>query len=197
MPQIRYQPIYPKLTYDQKKEKSGRWGGKMQQILCSVWSVKTYRWDFSGLVHAQHLLWIPLHSWKWGSWQCFLGNNNTLAYSTQDRCLWLCLHTGSLLHDTQTTFFCQHSLHFHSTGHSKCSQACFLTTYTNVNPELARINSSAAECGLGRLGSQLATWDKNGQLSTLRYTFLSGIGWSLERCTMWSSSTFDVLAATF
>ena len=28
--------------------------------------------------------------------------------------------------------------HFHSTGHSKCSWACFLTTYTNVDPRLTK-----------------------------------------------------------
>jgi hypothetical protein len=41
--------------------------------------------------------------------------------------------------------------HFHSTGHTKCSPAAFLSEYANVDPRLARINSSAAECGNGAL----------------------------------------------
>lgn len=36
--------------------------------------------------------------------------------------------------------------HFHATEH-KCSEACFLAPYCDNNPELARANSSAAECG--------------------------------------------------
>lgn len=38
---------------------------------------------------------------------------------------------------------------FHSSGHSKCEEAAFLKTYSEVDPRLARINSSAAECGNG------------------------------------------------
>jgi hypothetical protein len=40
---------------------------------------------------------------------------------------------------------------FHAKGHTKCAPAAFLSTYANVDPQLARINSSAAECGNGGL----------------------------------------------
>jgi hypothetical protein len=40
---------------------------------------------------------------------------------------------------------------FHATGHKKCSPGSFLSTYANVDPRLAHINSSAAECGNGGL----------------------------------------------
>ncbi|EGO03129.1 hypothetical protein SERLA73DRAFT_47612 [Serpula lacrymans var. lacrymans S7.3] len=36
---------------------------------------------------------------------------------------------------------------FHSKGHTKCAPAAFLSTYANVDPQLAQINSSAAKCG--------------------------------------------------
>jgi hypothetical protein len=36
---------------------------------------------------------------------------------------------------------------FHSQGHTKCSRAAFLSTYAALDPQLGRINSSAAECG--------------------------------------------------
>ncbi|KIK54145.1 hypothetical protein GYMLUDRAFT_177813, partial [Collybiopsis luxurians FD-317 M1] len=36
---------------------------------------------------------------------------------------------------------------FHATGHTKCSNASFLKTYADIVPALAKINSSAAECG--------------------------------------------------
>ncbi|KAJ6464112.1 hypothetical protein DFH09DRAFT_957992, partial [Mycena vulgaris] len=38
---------------------------------------------------------------------------------------------------------------FHASGHTKCSPAAFLKSYAQVDPRLARINSSAAECGNG------------------------------------------------
>ncbi|KIK49835.1 hypothetical protein GYMLUDRAFT_183530, partial [Collybiopsis luxurians FD-317 M1] len=36
---------------------------------------------------------------------------------------------------------------FHSTGHTKCSNASFLKMYADVQLGLAKLNSSAAECG--------------------------------------------------
>jgi len=54
----------------------------------------------------------------------------------------------SMLHEplffTETSFLIDH---FHSTGHSKCSCACFLSEYANTDPSLSKINSSVAECG--------------------------------------------------
>ncbi|KAJ7595956.1 hypothetical protein C8J56DRAFT_1043056 [Mycena floridula] len=41
---------------------------------------------------------------------------------------------------------------FHSQGHTKCSTASMIKTYSKVDPRLAMVNSSAAECGNGILG---------------------------------------------
>ncbi|KAL0573495.1 hypothetical protein V5O48_008472 [Marasmius crinis-equi] len=41
---------------------------------------------------------------------------------------------------------------FHSTGHTKCGAACFLSTYTATDPSLGALNSSAAECGNSGIG---------------------------------------------
>lgn len=38
---------------------------------------------------------------------------------------------------------------FHAKGHSKCAPAAFLSSYSDVDPRLEHINSSAAECGNG------------------------------------------------
>ena len=40
---------------------------------------------------------------------------------------------------------------FHAKGHTKCSPAAFLSTYSDINPRLDQINSSAGECGNGGL----------------------------------------------
>lgn len=38
---------------------------------------------------------------------------------------------------------------FHAKGHTKCAPAAFLTSYSDVDPRMQHINSSAAECGNG------------------------------------------------
>jgi hypothetical protein len=38
---------------------------------------------------------------------------------------------------------------FHAKGHTKCAPVAFLSTYSDVDPRLLAINSSAAECGNG------------------------------------------------
>jgi hypothetical protein len=38
---------------------------------------------------------------------------------------------------------------FHTKGHTKCSPAVFLSTYSDIDPRLKYINSSAGECGNG------------------------------------------------
>ena len=40
---------------------------------------------------------------------------------------------------------------FHAKGHTKCSLAAFLSIYSDVDPRLHHINSSAGECGNGGL----------------------------------------------
>lgn len=40
---------------------------------------------------------------------------------------------------------------FHAYGHTRCTKACFLSTYKKNDPELEKVNSSAAECGNGGL----------------------------------------------
>jgi hypothetical protein len=40
---------------------------------------------------------------------------------------------------------------FHAKGHTKCSPAAFLLTYSDVDPRLHHINSSTGECGNGGL----------------------------------------------
>ncbi|KDR65237.1 hypothetical protein GALMADRAFT_50349, partial [Galerina marginata CBS 339.88] len=50
----------------------------------------------------------------------------------------------------EPTFFARSKFlidHFHSMGHNSCGNACKLMTYVATNPDLDKINSSAAECG--------------------------------------------------
>ncbi|KAF6755499.1 hypothetical protein DFP72DRAFT_811750 [Ephemerocybe angulata] len=65
--------------------------------------------------------------------------------------------------------------HFHAAGHTKCSPAAFLSEYSNVDPQLASINSSAAECGNGALRRIRKSVSYMGQERAIIYTkvFLS------------------------
>lgn len=40
---------------------------------------------------------------------------------------------------------------FHAKGHTRCTKACFITSYKKDTPGLKAVNSSAAECGNGGL----------------------------------------------
>ncbi|KAF6758653.1 hypothetical protein DFP72DRAFT_1032109 [Ephemerocybe angulata] len=65
--------------------------------------------------------------------------------------------------------------HFHANGHTKCSPAAFLSEYSNVDPSLSAINSSAAECGNGALRRIRKSVSYMGQERAIIYTrvFLS------------------------
>lgn len=59
---------------------------------------------------------------------------------------------------------------FHASGHSKCSPAAFLRNYSDVDPRLARINSSAAECGNGGIKRIRKAVSYMGQARAILYT---------------------------
>ena len=53
---------------------------------------------------------------------------------------------------------------FHAKGHTKCSAASFLKTYSAIDPRLIGINSSAAECrngGIGRIRKSVSYMTQN------------------------------------
>ncbi|KAH7877329.1 uncharacterized protein C8R40DRAFT_1040661 [Lentinula edodes] len=64
---------------------------------------------------------------------------------------------------------------FHAYGHSRCSSSSFLKSYMEVDSTLARINSSAAECGNSGLGRIRKSVSYMGQVNAIIYTrvFLS------------------------
>jgi hypothetical protein len=64
---------------------------------------------------------------------------------------------------------------FHAKGHTKCAPATFLTSYSNVDPRLAHINSSAAECGNSGLSRIRKSVSYMSQERAIQYTktFLS------------------------
>lgn len=59
---------------------------------------------------------------------------------------------------------------FHAVGHSKCSPAAMASEYVNVDPALANINTSAAECGNGLLHRIRKSVSYMGQERAIIYT---------------------------
>lgn len=64
---------------------------------------------------------------------------------------------------------------FHSKGHTKCSAAAFVSAYASTDPQLAHINSNAAECGNGVLRRIRKSVSYMGQRRAIQFTniFLS------------------------
>ncbi|KAF8491008.1 hypothetical protein JB92DRAFT_3241490 [Gautieria morchelliformis] len=59
---------------------------------------------------------------------------------------------------------------FHARGHTKCSPASFLSTYASLDPHLAKINTSAAECGNSGLHSICKSVSYMSQSHAIVYT---------------------------
>jgi hypothetical protein len=69
----------------------------------------------------------------------------------------------------------------HAAGHSNCSQACFVSNYMQVRPQLSQVNSSAAECsnsGLSRIRKSISYMD---QKHATLYTFVYLCVWNRKR----------------
>jgi hypothetical protein len=152
MPQVRYRPVYPSLRYDQKREKSGRRGAKCSKFFAQYGQQRLTggilaAWCTHSICYGFHC--IPESEGRNDVFSAMITHwpvaPKTVVYD-------FACALGPYCMTREPDFFANTRFlidHFHSTGHSKCSRACFLTTYTNVDPGLAKINSSAAECGNG------------------------------------------------
>jgi hypothetical protein len=154
MPQIRIRPRYPKLRTDQQQDKSGKRGDRCGKYF-ALYGQKR-------LTGGIMVMWCT-HSICYGFHTISANEGRDDVFSAilthwpkaPKRIVYdfaCALGPYCLLREPDffaDTFFAID--HFHSTGHSKCSPAAFLSEYANVDPRLAQINSSAAECGNGGL----------------------------------------------
>ncbi|KAF6749294.1 hypothetical protein DFP72DRAFT_1073416 [Ephemerocybe angulata] len=148
--QIRYRPIYPKLRSDLKKEDSAR-GGETCGKYYSEYGKKSKTggimagWCTHSVCYGFHC--IPSSE----------GRNDVFSAMVTrwpvapKRVIYdfaCALGPYCLLREPEffkNTHFAIDD--FHATGHTKCSPACFLYEYSNADPRLIAINSSAGECG--------------------------------------------------
>ncbi|KAH6912406.1 hypothetical protein BKA70DRAFT_1423104 [Coprinopsis sp. MPI-PUGE-AT-0042] len=154
MPQIRERPRYPRLKGDQQQDKSSKCGDR-----CGKYFLQYGQKRLTGGIMV---IWCT-HSIAYG-FHCIASSEGRDDVFSAIATRWpkapkriiydfsCALGPYCMLREPDffaDTFFAID--HFHSTGHTKCSAAAFLSEYANVDPRLARINSSAAECGNGAL----------------------------------------------
>ncbi|KAH6905379.1 hypothetical protein BKA70DRAFT_1504505 [Coprinopsis sp. MPI-PUGE-AT-0042] len=154
MPLIRVRPKYPKLRHDQQRETNKPRGEKCGKYF----SLYGERRLTGGIMVA----WCT-HSICYG-FHCISeseGRDDVFAAmvtrwpKAPERVVYdFACSLGPYSMTREPVFFANTYFaidHFHSTGHTRCSPAAFLSEYANVDPRLVPINSSAAECGNGAL----------------------------------------------
>lgn len=149
MPQIRYRPAYPSLKYETGFDSTKR-GGECNKYFS--------QYSESGLTGGIMAAWCT-HSICYG-YHCIPrseGRNDVFSamitrwpkapsYVIYD----FACQLGPYCRTREPDFFGDTTFlidNFHASGHNKCSKAFFLSTYAGSQPSLARVNSSAAECG--------------------------------------------------
>jgi hypothetical protein len=154
MAQVRHRPQYRYLRHDLRNEPGGRRGVKCSKyyskygeqrltggIMC-VWCTHSVCYGFHCIPHGEgrnDVFSALLTRWPKAP--------KTVVYDFACALEPYCM-TREPDFFAETLFVIDS---FHAKGHTKCAPAAFLSTYANVDPRLARINSSAAECGNGGL----------------------------------------------
>ena len=177
MPQIRYRPKYPKLKDDTLGESDER-GGQ-----CSK-----YYWQYSQrrLTGGIMCAWCT-HSICYGFHCIPRGEGRNDVFSAMitrwpkapKRVVYdFACALGPYCMTREADFFADTVFvvdDFHAKGHSKCSAASFLKTYSELDPRLLKINSSAAECGNGGIARirKSVSYMTQGRATLYTKTFIS------------------------
>ncbi|EDR02829.1 uncharacterized protein LACBIDRAFT_307932 [Laccaria bicolor S238N-H82] len=147
---IRLRPAYPNLKHDVRGDFNGQRGHK-----CSKY------WDLYGkgsLTGGLMCVWCP-HSVCYGFHNIPKGEGRNDVFSAivtrwekaPKRIIYdFACALGPYCMTREPQFFADTQFAvdgFHAKDHTKCSSASFLSTYTNIDPRLKDINTSAAECG--------------------------------------------------
>jgi hypothetical protein len=155
MPQIRHRPKYPNLRYDVRQESKNTLRGQ-----CSKYFQQYGKQKLTGGIMA---VWCT-HSVCYGFHFIPVGEGRNDVFSAiytrwevaPRRIVYdFACALGPYAMSREPEFFKNTKMaidRFHATNHSTCSSASFLETYMAVDPRLAPINTSAAECGNKGLG---------------------------------------------
>lgn len=178
MPQRRHRPSYPKLPHDQKAEKVNKNKEKCSKYYDSYGAKHLtggimVAWCPDSIAYGFHL--IPnaegrndVFSAMYTRWE---EPPEVIVYD-------FACALGPYCMTREPNFFCKSLCcidEFHSSGHTRCSESCFISNYAATNPALAKVNSSAAECGNSGLSKIRKSVRYMGQRRAVIYTkvFLS------------------------
>ncbi|KZP10585.1 hypothetical protein FIBSPDRAFT_757998 [Athelia psychrophila] len=154
LPQIRHRPRYPNLKHDLRKEPGGRRGVKCSKFYSKYGEQRLTGgimcgWCTHSVCYGFHC--IPRGEGRNDVFSAILTRwpqaPKTVVYD-------FACALGPYCMTREPDFFADTLFvidAFHAKGHTRCAPAAFLTSYANTDPRLARINSSAAECGNGGL----------------------------------------------
>lgn len=184
MPQIRHRPTYPRLTHDQQQNSGGSRGAKCSKyysqygeqrqtggIMCA-WCTHSICYGFhcipkgegrNDVFSAMVTRWLKPPKRVIYDFACALG----------PYCM---LREPDFFADTQFLIDA-----FHATGHTKCSPAAFLSNYAAVDPRLAKLNSSAAECGNGGIARIRKSVSYMSQTRSIQYMKVFISVWNRQR----------------
>jgi len=184
MPKLRHRPKYPYLTHDQTAEKTGSRGAKCSKYyaqygeqrltggIMAAWCTHSICYGFhcipkgegrNDVFSAMVTRWPKAPKHVIYDFACALG----------PYCM---LREPDFFADTQFLID-----NFHSKGHTKCSEAAFLSTYSAIHPSLTRINSSAAECGNSGITRIRKSVRYMGQRRAIIYTRMFISTWNRQR----------------
>ena len=152
MPQIRYRPKYPRIARDGETDIGGQ---SKRGTGCGKYYSQYGQKRLTGgimVVWCTHTICYGFHCIPASE-----GRNEVFSaiYTHWEKAPEIIIYDyacnlGPYIMAREPVFFQNTKClidHFHSMGHTACSDACKLMAYTATNPELDRINSSAAECG--------------------------------------------------
>ena len=150
MPQIRHRPKYPNLKHDAKHESTINRGDKCSKYYSTYGQQRLTggimcAWCTHSICYGFHC--IPQGEGRNDVFSAMITRwivpPKTVVYD-------FACALGPYCMTREPKFFADTLFvvdGFHAKDHTKCSPAAFLSTYSDANPRLARINSSAAECG--------------------------------------------------
>lgn len=178
MPQIRHRPRYPALAHDQTAEKANRDQDKCNKYydqygkrkltggIMVVWCRHSLAYGFHCIPNAEGR--NDVFSALYTRWEVA---PDVILYDFACALSPYCM-------TREPQFFARSFMAidgFHAGGHSMCSPASMVTNYSATDPSLAKVNSSAAECGNGALSKIRTSVRYMGQRRAVIYTktFLS------------------------
>lgn len=173
MPEIRLRPMYPHLKHDQRIEQPGNRGAKCSKYYSQYGEQRLTggimcAWCTHSICYGFHC--IPRGEGRNDVFSALITRwpqaPKTIIYD-------FACALGPYCMTREPEFFAGTQFlidDFHAKGHSKCSPAAFLKTYSDVDPRLIHINSSAAECGNGGIARIRKSVSYMGQERAILYT---------------------------